>query len=133
MVKIRILTTLRNAYYLDGLAQPGDEFMVEEEYGEDLVNKGFAEYVEEGFKYEETNVGSFPKAFLDEKIPEDYPTENIHRALEDEGIYTFRELCTKESLTEIKGIGEAYAQKIKDSLEVALKDWYEKKADKDNS
>lgn len=125
MVKIRLTTTLRNTEHLDGLAAKGTEVKVPESYAKELVNQNFAEYVENEYKTRVTSQGEFAKGFLQEDIPEDFPTENIYEILKEDGVFTFGQLMSFEDFTLINGIGPKYSSKIDEGIEVAYEKWTE--------
>jgi len=127
MVKIKILTTLRNQEHLDGLAKSSTEAYVPEDYAEELVEeKGYAKYVSGEFKLVETEQGKFPEGFLEEDIPEGFPSKKLHSKLQSNDIHTFMELASYKDYSFIEGIGDKFSEKIEHSLEVASKDWKSK-------
>lgn len=127
MVKIEILTTLRNQQHLDGLANSGDEVYVPESYARELVEeKDFAKYVQDSFEIVETSQGEYPKGFLDEKIPDNFPSENLHDKLKENGIHTFGALLSHEDFGDLSGIGPTYSEEIEKGISVAVKDWKDK-------
>jgi len=117
MVKIKVTTTVRNAQYLNGLATYGDTFSVPEDYAQEIVEeKGFAEYVEEEERIVEVRGTKYPGGFLDMEIPENFPNERIYNSLQNEGFEKFGEIIMFEDPTEIKGIGEDFANTLEKAI-----------------
>lgn len=127
MPKIKVNTTLRNTQELGGLVRSGSEHRVSEDYAKELVeDRGYASYVEEDFEIVSTNQGDFPKGFIQEEIPENFPSETVFDTLLENDIFTFEKLVGYENFEDINGIGEKYAEKLTNGLKVAAKDWKNK-------
>lgn len=124
MIEIKILTTIRNEEFLGGIARNGDVVKVPQDYAKDLVeNKGYADYIDQQFQVMKTPQGEFPKKFLQEEIPSDFPTEKVGSKLRQNDIYTFEALVSHEDYGDIKGIGEKYAEILGEGVTKALDEW----------
>jgi hypothetical protein len=126
MPKVNLKTTLRNQKELGGLATEGSEKQVSKEYAEELVEKGYAEFVEGSKNLVETNRGEYHEDFLSTELPEDFPSEEVHSILTSDNVYNFAALLSYENFEDINGIGPTYAEEIEEGVEIAYDEWNEK-------
>jgi len=126
MPKVNLKTTLRNQKELGGLANEGSEKQVSKEYAEELVEKGYAEFVEGSKNLVETNRGEYHEDFLSTELPEDFPSEEVHSILTSDNVYNFAALLSYENFEDINGIGPTYAEEIEEGVEIAYDEWNEK-------
>jgi hypothetical protein len=126
MPTVELKTTLRNQKELGGLVSKGSEQKVSKEYADELVEKGYAEFVEGNENLVETNRGEYNEEFVNTKLPEDFPTNEVWSILRSADIYNFAALLSYENFQDINGIGPAYAEDIEKGVEVAYNEWNEK-------
>jgi hypothetical protein len=126
MPKVRLKTTLRNQKELGGLVSEGSEKQLSKEYAEELVEKGYAEFVEGNENLVETNRGEYHEEFVNTKLPEDFPSEEVYSILASDNVYNFAALLSYENFQDINGIGPTYAEEIEKGVEIAYDEWNEK-------
>jgi hypothetical protein len=126
MPKVSLKTTLRNNKELGGLATEGSVKEVSKKYAEELVEKGYAEFVEGNENLVETNRGEYHEKFVNTKLPEDFPTNEVWSILRSADVYNFAALLSYENFQDINGIGPTYAEEIEKGVEIAYDEWNEK-------
>lgn len=126
MPTVKLKATLRNQKELGGLATEGSEKYVSKDYAEELVEKGYAEFVEGTENLVETNRGEYHEDFVNTELPEDFPSEEVYSILASDNVYNFAALLSYEDFEDINGIGPAYAEEIEKGVEIAYNEWNEK-------
>jgi hypothetical protein len=126
MPTVELKTTLRNQKELGGLVTEGSEKQVSKDYAEELVEKGYAEFVEGTENLVETNRGEYHEDFLSTELPKDFPSEEVYSILTSDNVYNFAALLSYENFEDINGIGPTYAEEIEEGVEIAYDEWNEK-------
>lgn len=117
MTKIRSTTTLRNDGELPGgILRRGETADVRPGYAEELVDRGYAEIIENGEQAGEDDEAARPDSEAEDTvIPEGFP----HRdKLSEAGFITVGNLraASDEEIEDVHGIGPASREEIRDAL-----------------
>jgi len=123
---IKLKTTLRNQKELGGLVSEGSKRNVSKDYAEELIEKGYAEFVEGTENLVETNRGEYHEDFLSTELPENFPSEEVYSILASDNVYNFAALLSYENFEDINGIGPTYSEEIEKGVEIAYDEWNEK-------